>query len=114
MALTSRSFIVAVAVSLAFPVVPAQADETGLASIHEWRREGGRICMSEHFHSGSGSGPTKKAAESEAVASWVSFTVFEYGTIWGSFQRAASKGVACKPKGDRWQCDVEARPCRTK
>jgi len=31
-----------------------RADDSGLASIHDWRNESGRrVCMSDHFHDGS-------------------------------------------------------------
>ncbi len=34
-------------------IVPALADQTGLAAMHSLRREGGRTCMADHFHYGS-------------------------------------------------------------
>ena len=34
----------------------AFADDTGFAYSHNLRKEGGRLCMSDHYHSGSGSG----------------------------------------------------------
>jgi hypothetical protein len=88
------------------------AHETGLASIHDWRREGSRVCMTDHFHSGSGNGATRGAAQREAIASWADFTIFEYGDAWGSFQKAASKSVKCNESAGKWRCDVEARPCK--
>lgn len=91
---------------------PAAAHETGLAGIHEWRRERGLTCMSDHFHYGSGSGPTKVAAERAAVADWRGFTVLEYGDAWGSYQRAGSKNMKCGQDGGSWKCSVEARPCK--
>jgi hypothetical protein len=91
----------------------ASADETGLASIHDWRKEGGRVCMSEHFHDGAGSGDSRKAAEASAIASWVSFTVLEYGTDWGSYAIAGSKKVDCSETGAKsWSCSLVARPCK--
>lgn len=90
----------------------ASADDTGLASIHAWRKERGRTCMIDHFHYGSGTGPTKRTAEKAALDSWTSFTVFEYGTDWGSYNRAGSRIMECQQRGSLWLCNVQARPCR--
>jgi hypothetical protein len=91
----------------------ARADDTGLASIHDWRREGGKVCMSEHFHDGSGNGNSRKAAEESAIRAWASFTDFEYGSIWASYTLSASKRMDCKQNGGQdWSCSVSARPCR--
>ena len=100
-------------VLLVAAAIAARADETGLASIHDWRRESGRICMSEHFHDGAGTGQTRKAAEAKAIASWVDFTVLEYGTDWGGYQLSGSKKVDCKEQGSKdWSCAVTSRPCK--
>ncbi len=100
-------------VLLVAAAIAARADDTGLASIHDLRRESGRVCMSDHFHDGSGTGETRKAAEAKAVASWIDFTVLEYGTDWGSYQLSASKKMDCKDLGAKeWSCAVTSRPCR--
>jgi len=100
------------ATSVAVPVSYAQ--ETGLAtSLHSSRREGGRLCLTDHWHYGSsGSHSSKAAAQRAAIASWQDFTNFEYGRSWARFSRAASRKVSCSPSGGGWSCDVEARPCR--
>jgi hypothetical protein len=90
----------------------ASADETGLASIHDLRVEGGRLCMSDHYHDGTGQAASKARAEAAAVRSWSSFTAFEYGGSWGSFRNAASKNMQCSHSGGSWNCDANARPCR--
>jgi hypothetical protein len=90
----------------------AEANETGLASIHAWRREAGKTCMIDHFHYGSGSGATKQAAMRQAVVSWTSFTVFEYGTTWGSYNNSAGKIVNCDKSGAGWICAIRSRPCK--
>jgi hypothetical protein len=91
----------------------ALAEDDGLATLHDWRREGGRICMSDHFHDGSGSGPTRKAAEVSAISSWASFTTLEYGNHWGSYALAGSRKMNCSQNGvDSWSCDLTARPCK--
>ena len=105
---TMRAAAVALAVSLS---LPAFANETGFASMHDQRREKGRICMSSHWHYGSGSGATRKAAERDAIKSWADFTAFEYGTAWARFSRAGSKKMSCT-QGGTWSCQVEARPCK--
>ena len=104
--------VASLAACLAVP--PATADdETGLAGIHEQRREGNRICMSSHFHSGSSSGhKTRKEAEAAAVRDWAGFTAWEYGLAWGSYRLAASKSMNCTQSGRSWGCQVEARPCK--
>jgi len=106
---------IALAVIIAMPVTAprVEADDTGFASIHDLRRERGRLCMSDHWHSGNGSGRTKRAARRAAVGAWQSFTAMEYGTDWARFRRARSKAIRCSRTGRRsYDCSVEARPCR--
>ena len=91
---------------------PVLADSTGFAGAHDWRKEGGRTCFTDHYHYGSSSGMrTREAAIAEAARSWSSFTALEYGSDWASFGRAAGKKVSCSPTGG-WSCSIEARPCR--
>jgi hypothetical protein len=100
-------------VLLVAAAIAARADETGLASIHEWRKEGGKICLSDHFHDGAGSGETRKAAEAKAIASWMSFTDLEYGSTWASYQLSGSKKMECTERGAKeWSCAVTARACK--
>jgi hypothetical protein len=69
--------------------------------------------MSDHFHDGAGSGDSKKAAEAKAIASWADFTIFEYGTDWGSYALAGSKKMDCSETGAKsWSCSVTARACK--
>ncbi len=89
----------------------AQADETGIAGIHSWVKVGRRTCMTDHYHSGSGNGATRRLAEKAAIQSWTDFTAWEYGSSWGRYSLAASKSMNCD-KSDGWSCFVEARPCR--
>jgi len=94
---------------------PAMADETGMAGIHEQRRERGKTCFVDHYHYGSSTGqPSKRAAIVMAVKSWAGFTDFEYGSNWAHWGRAASKKVKCSQAGigGAWSCDISARPCR--
>lgn len=93
--------------------VTAQAEDTGVAGIHAWVKVGGRTCLADHFHSGSGSGRTRAQAERQAIQSWVDFTAWEYGSSWGRYRLAASKRMSCE-RGDSWSCNVEARPCKTR
>ena len=94
----------------ASPVV--LADDTGLAYAHDLRREGGRLCMSDHYHQGSGTGHTKAAAQAAAIRSWADFTNFEYGTAWARYGRAASHSIRYTKNMDGWDADVDARPCK--
>jgi hypothetical protein len=89
------------------------ADDTGVASIHALRREGGRICMVDHWHFGSsGAQRSQGVAQRTAIRAWQEFTDFEYGSDWARFSRAAAKRVRCSRRSAGWYCDVEARPCR--
>lgn len=86
---------------------------TGLAASHDMRREGGRLCFSDHFHYGSSAGKlSQAAAQAAAIGSWASFVDFEYGSAWASYARASSKEVKCSNTTAGWGCDVSARPCR--
>ena len=92
--------------------LPASADQTGFASMHDLRRERGRLCMASHFHSGSSNGQrSRKAAQRAAMRSWASFTAMEYGTDWARVSRARSKSMKCSKSGGGWGCYFEARPC---
>ncbi len=88
------------------------ADDTGLASMHDLRKERGRLCMADHWHSGSGEGRTKAAARAAAIRSWVDFTNFEYGTVWAHFSTAASQSTRYTKAASGWSAAVDARPCR--
>jgi hypothetical protein len=93
-------------------VMPVQAQETGLAGIHEWVRKGPKTCLSSHFHSGNGSGKTKKNAEKAAIQSWTSFTIWEYGEPWGRWTLSESKSVNCdRAATSEFSCQVSSRPC---
>ncbi len=89
----------------------ANAEETGIAGIHTWVKTGRKTCLADHFHNGSGNGETRPQAERAAIQSWVDFTAWEYGGVWGRYSIAASKKVTCA-RDESWSCDVEARPCR--
>jgi hypothetical protein len=91
---------------------PAFADQTGFASMHTQARVGGKMCMTDHYHYGSGTGSTKAAAQRDAIGSWQSFTDFEYGSDWARFSKAVGKRVSCSGSGGGFSCQVEARPCR--
>lgn len=94
------------------PSAPAHANETGMASIHNWKKVGRKTCLVDHEHAGSGSGATRKAAEASAISSWVGFTAWEYGSAWASFANAIGKKVNCSGAGSSFQCDLLAVPCR--
>jgi hypothetical protein len=90
----------------------AFADDTGLAYSHTLRKEGGRLCMADHFHTGSGEGLTKESARRAAIQSWAGFTNFEYGTVWARFSLARSQSTRFTKAEKGWSAYVEARPCR--
>ncbi|HML44925.1 MAG: hypothetical protein JNN24_13770 [Hyphomicrobium zavarzinii] len=104
---------IAAAAVMSAVAAPAMADDSGFAYMHDLRKEGGRTCFTDHYHYGSGSGPTKAAAQKAAIGSWASFTDFEYGSDWARFSRAASKGMTCSGGGGgSFDCQIEARPCK--
>lgn len=112
-----KSMVVLVlgALAAAVPAFPAfAASETGLAtSLHAVRRERGRLCLVDHWHYGSSSGlSSKAAAQKAAIRSWQDFTDLEYGSAWARFSRAASRKMGCSRSSAGWSCDIEARPCK--
>ena len=115
--MTKRTWAIAAGAALlvSLPVVvPVQAQETGLAAIHEWVRVGRKTCMASHTHDGAGTGKTKKAAEKAAIQSWESFTRWEYGPPWGRFSESISKTINCdKTTSSEFSCQVNSRPCKT-
>ncbi len=105
--------LVLAAVAVVSFAIPASAQDSGLAAMHAMRREGGKLCMADHWHYGSsGTSSTKAAATRGAIASWQDFTDLEYGRAWARFSRAASKKIGCSRNSAGWTCDAEARPCR--
>jgi hypothetical protein len=90
----------------------AFADDTGFAYSHDLRKEGGRLCMSDHYHQGSGSGRSKASAQAAAARSWADFTNFEYGSAWARWSVARGKSVRYTKDASGWSADVDARPCR--
>lgn len=95
-------------------VVPVRAQETGLASIHDWVTVGRKTCMASHTHDGAGNGKTRKDAERAAIQSWESFTIWEYGPPWGRYSESVSKTINCnKTTTSEFSCQVNSRPCKT-
>lgn len=92
--------------------LPAEADETGLASSHTLRKEGGKTCFADHLHSGSGDGATKEAARAAAARDWSSFVDFEYGSNWAHYGKAAGIKVKYTKAEKGWTAWIEGRPCR--
>lgn len=90
----------------------AQADNTGFDSIHSQVRIAGKTCFADHSHSGSGTGPNRKAAEAEAIKSWYGYTAGEYGSDWAHIGKAVKKSMNCSQNSASWACDVDATPCR--
>ena len=97
--------------SLMLPQV-VTADDSGFAPSHTLRKERGYSCMADHFHTGSGEGKTKAAAQAAAIKSWAEFVVVEYGTDWARYGRAGSTAVHYTKSADGWSASIEARPCK--
>ena len=109
-----RLSLIALSAIIAMPatVTPVSADDTGFAYMHDMRRERGRLCMTDHYHHGNGSGSTQRAARNDAIRSWANFTALEYGSDWARFSRAASKGIKCERSSSGYECSIQARPCK--
>lgn len=109
----SASFRIALAVLIGGAcAAPATAYETGFSSMHSQARVGKKVCMTEHYHYGSGNGRTQALAQRAAIGSWQSFTDFEYGSAWARFSKAAGKRMSCSKAASGFSCQVEARPCK--
>lgn len=94
---------------------PATAQETGLAAIHTWVSVGRKTCMESHYHDGNGTGKTQKEAEKAAIRSWESFTIWEYGPLWGRYSASESKTMTCdKTAAAAFSCHVTSRACTMK
>lgn len=111
-ALSYALYLVAFTLLLVLPGKIAVGQDTGLASLHDWVRIGGKTCMADHFHDGSGSGATRGYAQAAAVRAWQDFTAWEYGGRWGSYANAISRSVSCSGVRGNVSCSVSARPCR--
>ena len=92
--------------------IPAVADDTGAATMHDLHKEGGRSCMVSHIHAGTGEGKTKAAAQSAAIKEWYSYTAGEYSSDWASWGKSAGKKVTYAKAATGWSSTVESRPCK--
>lgn len=105
-----------IAASAAVPVInspaPALADDTGLASMHPWRKVGGKTCFVDHYHDGAGVGLSRGKAEADAINNWRGFTALEYGSDWANYGIAANRTMKCDRITSEHKCNVSALPCR--
>ncbi len=90
----------------------SDAADDGFASSHDLAKEGGRLCMSNHAHSGFGAGANKAAARAAAIRSWADFTNLEYGSSWASYSASRSQKVNYSKESSGWGATVEGRPCK--
>lgn len=114
LSMSKRLILAALGAALLVFSVPfvGHADDTGLASIHTWRKIGKKTCFVDHYHDGNGTAATRDKAEASAIRNWVEFTALEYGSDWSSFGNAASKTMTCRQSMSEWICDLAAIPCR--
>jgi hypothetical protein len=100
------------AVVLSASVGAARADDSGLAGMHEIRRVGSKMCMTDHFHDGAGNGHNQATALKVAIKSWEVFTDLEYGSDWASFNNSVGKTIACGKGLSDITCNISSRPCK--
>jgi hypothetical protein len=103
---------VATLAAFAAASIPAIADDTGAATMHDLRKEGGRSCMVDHIHAGTGEGKTKATATSAAIKEWYAYTAGEYGSDWASWGKSAGKKITYAKADAGWSSTVESRPCK--
>lgn len=110
----ATAFAFAALVGVAAVSDDAAASDTGVAqTLHSLQRVGGRTCLVDHYHDGSGSGRSRHEAMNAAVSAWAGFTSWEYGTSWGRYGLAHRKTANCsRASGGGWSCSVSAIPCR--
>jgi hypothetical protein len=106
------AFTVAALAVFAAASIPAAADDTGGASMHDLHKEGGRTCMVDHLHAGTAEGKTKAAAKSAAIREWYAYTAGEYGSDWASWGKSAAKKVTYAKADAGWSATVASRPCK--
>lgn len=92
--------------------VPAFADDTGVATMHDLHKEGGLTCMVSHIHAGTGEGKTKPAAMAAALKEWYAYTAGEYGSDWASWRKSAGKKITYAKAETGWSSTVQSRPCK--
>ena len=109
-----QKLIAALMLSLCIVTTSHAANDDGMAGMHGQRVERNKICFDDHSHAGGAEGKTKRAAHRDAIREWRSFTAWEYGSIWGSYKRAAGKTVEYTKAKVGWFARVIARPCRLK
>lgn len=90
----------------------ASADETGLASTHDWVKVGGKTCFKDHEHTGHGDGLTKESARKAAIVAWADFTNLEYGTTWARFSLSHNAKTRYTKAEQGWSATVDATPCK--
>lgn len=91
----------------------ADSNDTGFAATtHATRREGGKLCVLNHMHGGSGTAGTQSVALIGAIKVYVTTTTDEYGSDWASWSKGGSKRISYTKSGDTWEARVEARPCK--
>ena len=93
-------------------IVGAMAVSTAALMASEPASARGKVCKADHFHTWTGTGPTKRAARASALRGWRAYTGFEYGRAWTNFRRAGNRSVKCSGSRGNWSCTATGRPCR--
>ena len=96
---------------------PRPSTAIGLDGLHGKVQVGASICFTDHQHrGGSRQMPTRDAAITDAIRSWTSLVVLEYGSRWSDFRRSVAQQITCNPaaagpQGRGWVCNIVSRPC---
>ncbi len=70
-----------------------------------------KSCWVDHYHSGGGTGTTRRRAKKAAIRSWEDFTALEYGAQWGHYRLAKNRSLSCSGTRADYECNVSAIPC---
>lgn len=104
----TSTFLIPALIGAVFLVAATDADA---ARKKKWRKV--LFCQGDHLHYGaSESFKSKRSAMRDAIESWRSFTVFEYGSEWGNWRISVNKSVKCTRSNKLWQCNIQSTPCR--
>ena len=103
----------ALALGLVMAPGGAAIAQDGLAGLHSWVRVGGRTCMLDHFHDGSGSGSTVAAGAAGRHPGLDRLHGLGVRQPLGQLRRVhQQENVVLGRARGNYSCSVSSRPCR--